>query len=106
MSILPTKILLATDGSKDAELATKAATELANATSSELHVVYVGEFGPLPRAPLESKLGQIAQRLTRRTRGVLGERIALIAAAGGGVSGEHAQDRKSTRLNSSHTVIS
>src|SRR5215216_2897330 len=75
MSILPTKILLATDGSKD----------------SELHVVYVGEFGPLPRAPLESKLGQIAQRLTRRTRSVLGERIALIAAAGGGVSGEHAR---------------
>ena len=91
MSILPTKILLATDGSKDAELATKAAIELANATGSELHVVYVGEFGPLPRAPLESKLGQIAQRLTRRTRSVLGERIALIAAAGGGVSGEHAR---------------
>jgi nucleotide-binding universal stress UspA family protein len=91
MSILPTKILLATDGSKDAELATKAAIELANATGLELHVVYVGEFGPLPRAPLESKLGQIAQRLTRRTRSVLGERIALIAAAGGGVSGEHAR---------------
>src|ERR671921_1426548 len=91
MSIFPTKILLATDGSKDAELATKAAIELANATGSELHVVYVGEFGPLPRAPLESKLGQIAQRLTRRTRSVLGERIALIAAAGGGVSGEHAR---------------
>jgi nucleotide-binding universal stress UspA family protein len=91
MSILPTKILLATDGSKDAELATKAAIELANATGLELHVVYVGEFGPLPRPPLESKLGQIAQRLTRRTRSVLGERIALIAAAGGGVSGEHAR---------------
>jgi nucleotide-binding universal stress UspA family protein len=91
MSILPTKILLATDGSKDAELATKAAIELANATGSQLHVVYVGEFGPLPRAPSQSKLGQIAQRLTRRTRSMLGERIALIAAAGGGVSGEHAR---------------
>jgi len=89
MVIFPTRILLATDGSKDAELATNAAIELADTTGSELHVVYVGEFVPLPRAPSEGKLGQIVQRVTHRTRSVLGERIALIAAAGGGVSGEH-----------------
>src|SRR5215203_5532785 len=89
MSISPTKILLATDGSKDAELAAKAAIELANTTDSELHVVYVGEFVPLPRSPSEGKLGQIVERVTHRTRSVLDERIALIAAAGGGVSGDH-----------------
>src|SRR3712207_1493065 len=43
--LLSTKMLLATDGSEEAELATKSAVELANSTGSELHVVYVE---PLP----------------------------------------------------------
>lgn len=89
MSIFPTKILLATDGSKDAELATKAAVELANTTRSELHVVYVGEFASSPHSYPVGELRQMIERVTHRTRSVLGERIALIAAAGGGVSGEH-----------------
>ena len=43
--LLGTKVLLATDGSEEAELATRAAIELAEGTGSELHVVYVE---PLP----------------------------------------------------------
>ena len=43
MSIFPTTVLLATDGSKDAELATTTALDLANSTSSELHIVLVQE---------------------------------------------------------------
>ena len=43
--LLGTKMLLATDGSEEAELATRAAIELAEGTASELHVVYVE---PLP----------------------------------------------------------
>ena len=43
MSIFPTKLLLATDGSKEAELASRTAAELAQSTGSELHVLYVGE---------------------------------------------------------------
>ena len=43
MSIFPTTVLLATDGSADAELATTTALELANSTSSELHIVLVQE---------------------------------------------------------------
>ena len=43
MSIFPTRILLATDGSEDAAQATEAAVELSKTTGSELHVVYVGE---------------------------------------------------------------
>src|SRR5829696_5010924 len=42
MSIFPTKILLATDGSEEAELAALRAVDLANSTDSELHVVHVG----------------------------------------------------------------
>ena len=41
MSIFPTTILLATDGSEEAKLATQAATELSRETGSDLHVAYV-----------------------------------------------------------------
>jgi nucleotide-binding universal stress UspA family protein len=43
MSIFPTTILLATDGSREAELAASTAAELSERTDSELHVVHVGE---------------------------------------------------------------
>ena len=41
MSIFPTKILLATDSSREAELAGQTAADLAQKTDSELHVVHV-----------------------------------------------------------------
>ena len=43
MSIFPTKILLAIDGSESATHATQAAVELSKKTDSELHVLHVGE---------------------------------------------------------------
>ena len=43
MSIFPTRILLATDGSEGADLAASRAVELAQRTHSELHVVHVGQ---------------------------------------------------------------
>lgn len=42
MSIFPTRILLATDGSEAAELAALKAVDMANSTDSELHLVHVG----------------------------------------------------------------
>ncbi len=48
----PTKILLATDGSKDAALAAQAAIDLSNQSGAELHVVYVGH-GSLTLSPTE-----------------------------------------------------
>jgi nucleotide-binding universal stress UspA family protein len=44
MSIFPTKILLATDGSEEATLAAQTAVDIADKTNSELHLVYVGEL--------------------------------------------------------------
>ena len=41
MSIFPTKILLATDGSEEARQAAQAAAELSKDTDSEVHVAYV-----------------------------------------------------------------
>jgi nucleotide-binding universal stress UspA family protein len=43
MSIFPTRILLATDGSRESKLAANTAIDLANSISSELHILYVGE---------------------------------------------------------------
>jgi nucleotide-binding universal stress UspA family protein len=42
MSIFPTRILLASDGSEEADLAASKAVELAQRTDSELHLVHVG----------------------------------------------------------------
>jgi nucleotide-binding universal stress UspA family protein len=50
MSIFPTTILLATDGSKEAELAASTAADLAERTDSELQIIHVGE-APLAYHP-------------------------------------------------------
>ena len=47
MTHLPTRILLATDGSEDARLASRAATDLSRETGSDLHAVHV--IAQLPR---------------------------------------------------------
>jgi nucleotide-binding universal stress UspA family protein len=88
-NVFPKKILLATDGSKAAELASSAAIALANKTHAELHVVYVGAFVPSSHIYPASKLEQIIGRITHRSQTLLGERIGLIGAAGGDVSGDH-----------------
>src|SRR5438270_11705818 len=41
MSIFPTKILVATDGSEEATFAARTAADIAESTGSELHVVHV-----------------------------------------------------------------
>ena len=46
MSIFPTTILLATDGSGEAEFATRTAVDLARMSDSELHVVHVLDAAP------------------------------------------------------------
>ena len=48
----PTKILLATDGSKDATLADQDAIDLSDQSGAELHVVYVGHSS-LTQSPTE-----------------------------------------------------
>ena len=54
MSIFPTTILFATDGSEEATLAARSAAALATRTGSELHVLTAGPELPyyeLPEAP-------------------------------------------------------
>jgi nucleotide-binding universal stress UspA family protein len=73
MSFFPTKILLATDGSEEAALAARTATDVANNTASELHVALVGlsaayvgmgppEIADIP-PPMQKELDEDARRL-------------------------------------------
>jgi nucleotide-binding universal stress UspA family protein len=57
MSIFPTRILLATDGSEEATLAARTAVDLADKRTSELHVVYaepIPVYGEFPSGRLET----------------------------------------------------
>ncbi len=83
MSIFPTKILLATDGSEEAKLAATAA--LTEGTDSELHVVTVGPYVPTFLAVTEEEPGRTA----REARKTLDDEVALIEAAGGTVKEAH-----------------
>src|SRR5918999_1596075 len=85
MSIFPTAILLATDGSREAELAATTAADLAKSTNSELHVVHVGEFLPTMLAQTEVEPAQLEREAQER----LDEQIRRIEEAGGTVKEAH-----------------
>jgi nucleotide-binding universal stress UspA family protein len=85
MSIFPTKILLATDSSREAELAATTAVDLANSTNSELHVIHVGELLPTLLAQTEVE----PARLEREAQQLLDEQVRGIEEAGGTVKEAH-----------------
>ena len=97
MSILPTsKILVATDGSREATLAAQSAAQLAHETYSELHIVYVrpssvslhpGHFlGP---EVAEQRLQREQELLERKAQRILDVQVKEIEAAGGSVAQTH-----------------
>jgi nucleotide-binding universal stress UspA family protein len=91
MSIFPTRILLATDGSEEAELAALRAVNLADATDSELHVVHVGV---VPKF-LESYpgtlgyYGKLYEQIEEVSRELLRKHSRRLKAAGGTAAGTH-----------------
>ncbi len=85
MSIFPTTILLATDGSREAELAATTAADLAKSTGSELHVVHVGELRPTFLAQTEVEPAQ----LEREARELLDEQVRKVEGAGSTVKEAH-----------------
>jgi nucleotide-binding universal stress UspA family protein len=93
MSIFPTKILLATDGSEDAELATTTAAALAKSTGSELHLVNVGVVAPALLAPLDVE----PARVEREVRDVLGEQARKVENVGGSVAQSHVRVGEAAR---------
>ena len=98
MSIFPTKIVLATDGSKQAQLAFAPAAELSEKTASELQgVVYVGH---MPLASYESPgATTLEPDLWRRmhedaeqeARTMLEAQVQRVGKTGDEVAGVHAR---------------
>ena len=93
MSIFPTRILLASDGSREAELAARTAADLANSTNSELHLITVpdstyyslewrfrGSYETYEEA-IEAVMGE--------TQKVLDELVQKVKEAGGTVKEAH-----------------
>lgn len=106
MSIFPTKILLATDGSEEARLAKQAALELSTNTGSEIHVAYV-----LP-SPTELRghhlysaevMRSILEQAEGEARSFLEEEAKHIGESGGKVAETHLRtgepDKEIVRLS-------
>jgi nucleotide-binding universal stress UspA family protein len=87
MSNFPTTILLATDGSEEAEFAARTAIDLAGKTGSELHVVHILV---LPPENLHDPFGTAArEEFERRGRARLEELVGRTEDAGGAVGGAY-----------------
>jgi nucleotide-binding universal stress UspA family protein len=101
MSIFPTKVLLATDGSKEADLAARTAAELADKTGSELHLVHVSGISPwYPAYPeatafggaelMDPVLEEDLQRISeQRARELLDAEVEKLRSAGGALAQGH-----------------
>jgi nucleotide-binding universal stress UspA family protein len=93
MSTFPTKILLATDASEDAQQAAQMASDLANVSGSELHVLHIGnlrDFHIAPGAeqtfaPRSGSYGEIQEKAEK----TLEEAVRQVEEAGGTVAESH-----------------
>jgi nucleotide-binding universal stress UspA family protein len=95
--MFPTRILLATDGSRGASLAMEAAVEVSNGTDSELHVVHVVSTVPelpYPRAVAKERSEAILE--LRRLHGLrlLEVQARRIEELGGSVATTHYREGK------------
>jgi nucleotide-binding universal stress UspA family protein len=106
MSIFPTKILLATDGSEEARLAAQAAAQLSKDTGSEVHVAYVL---PSPRelrghhVYSQEVMRSVLEQAEGEARSFLEEQAEQIRASGGKVAETHLEagqpDKEIVRLS-------
>ncbi len=92
MSIFPTTILLATDGSKEAELAARTAVDIAATTNSELHMVTVARHEHAHVYDLPEEPGDVQKSLykaiERKARELLDEQVKKIEQSGGTIPQE------------------
>ena len=104
MSIFPTKVLLATDGSEGASLATEAAVEISHKTESELHVIHVYGVAPIyPVYPEATDPGgaeledpvlveELESLSEQQAREVLDAAVDKVRTAGGTVAQAHLKE--------------
>ena len=93
MSIFPTIILLATDGSEEAQLAATTASDLAQKTNSELRVLTVGPDYPLYELP-EHPAGfeDVLRQNRREAKEMLEQQAKRIEQSGGTVEETHLRE--------------
>jgi nucleotide-binding universal stress UspA family protein len=88
MTIFPTKILLATDGSEDAELAARVAADLTKRTAAELHLSHA--WRPLPYYAYPSLVPEEYHPPYKEgAKKLLDEQVGRIERAGGTVAESH-----------------
>lgn len=87
MSAFPERILLATDGSEDANLAARAAVDLSIKSGSKLHVVYAWHSVPSPhfKSFIHSQLKEAAEEM-------LAKEVSRIESDGGHVAEAHLEE--------------
>jgi nucleotide-binding universal stress UspA family protein len=98
MSIFPATILLATDGSEEAQLAATTATDLAQKTNSELHVLTVGPDYPLYELP-EHPAGfeDVLRENRREAKEMLEQQVKRIEESGGTVKETHLREGRAEK---------
>ena len=89
MSIFPTRILLAADGSPHAELAALTAVDLAESTSSRLHVIVVGRTFSQAVYDYYTETETGREAIRHEAQEVLDEQVSKIEEAGGTVAIAH-----------------
>jgi len=106
VSIFPTKILLATDGSEEARLAAQAAAELSKDTGSEVHVAYVVPSPAELRGHhlySEEVMRSVLEQAEGEARALLDEQAERIRSGGGKVAETHLRtgrpDKEIVRLS-------
>jgi nucleotide-binding universal stress UspA family protein len=90
--LYPTKILLATDGSKESAPAVRTAVELAVGTGSQLHLVHAISTvsqRPYPRAYEREMREAILHRVRLAALALLDEKVRQVEEMGGTVAGSH-----------------
>src|SRR5215216_5252464 len=93
MSIFPTTILLATDGSEEAQLAATTAADLAEKTNSELHVLTVGPDYPLYELPEHpADFEDVLRENRREAKELLEQQAKWIEESGGTVKETHLRE--------------
>jgi nucleotide-binding universal stress UspA family protein len=90
MSIFPTTILLATDGSEEAQLAATTAADLAQKTNSELHLITVGPDYPLYELPEHpADFEDVLRKKRREAKEMLEQQAKRIEEWGASVKETH-----------------
>ena len=98
MSIFPSSILLAIDGSEETESAIRKAVDLANTTGSELHMVFVGQLPNFlmkvkdPDVVIVDRLGvdrMLYDEIERESTEILWKLTWQVKLSGGTVAGAH-----------------